>query len=53
MSQHLYECQRCRKYGVAHYVLEHGLLLRLCTACAAWWRQRYQETGRAVVLVPE
>lgn len=40
MTQHLYPCERCAKYGVAHYVLVQDATAPLgwrnvlvCTAC--------------------
>ena len=38
MSQHLYECVECHRFGVAHYVLENGILRLLCTGCWKAWR---------------
>lgn len=45
MGQHLYECERCHKYGIAHYILEAGALVLLCTACFKAHRQRKQVTA--------
>lgn len=39
MSQHLYECVVCHCYGVAHYVLEDGVLRLLCTSCWQAWKK--------------
>lgn len=38
MSQHLYECENCHRYGVAHYILERGVLRLICTGCWHAWR---------------
>jgi hypothetical protein len=50
MSQHLYECERCQKYGVAHYILVPDETAPLgwrnelvCTKC---WKAHHAE-GRA------
>ena len=38
MSQHLYECAVCHRYGVAHYILACGWLRLLCTKCWKDWK---------------
>lgn len=39
MTQHLYECSWCHKYGVAHYVLQDGVLVLICTGCFVMWKK--------------
>jgi hypothetical protein len=48
MSQHLYECDRCHRYGVAHYILESddaatrellAPVMRLVLLCTGCWKE--------------
>lgn len=59
MSQHLYECERCHKHGVAHYVLVkdetaplgwHNELI--CTACWKAYISEGKTTGGLGAAVP-